>query len=101
MITLKSGDDFTSQFTAKQGAAAYDLTGCTLTAQLRAWPDGPVVKTVTIVVTSAASGIGSLSFSLTGVAPGQYGFDVKLVDASSKVHHSDSVQINVIPAFTP
>lgn len=63
--TMVRGDDFADQVTIKEGgppAVAVDVSARTYTAQLRSTPDGAVVATFTIDMTSAASGV--VGFSL-------------------------------------
>jgi hypothetical protein len=73
------GDDFADQVTIKEGdpPAAVDVSARTYTAQVRSTPDGAVVATFTIDMTSAATGVVgySLPDTTTDDLSGSYVWD--------------------------
>lgn len=77
--TMVRGDDFADEVTIKEGtpAAAVDVSSRTYTAQVRATPDGAVVASFSIDMTSAASGVVgySLADTVTDDLAGTYVWD--------------------------
>lgn len=77
--TMVRGDDFADEVTIKEGdpAAAVDVSSRTFTAQLRATPDGTVVASFVIDMTSAATGVVgySLADTVTDDLSGSYVWD--------------------------
>lgn len=73
------GDDFADVVTIKEGdpAAPVDVSTRTYTAQVRSTPDGDVVATFSIDMSSAASGeVGyTLADTVTAEMSGQYVWD--------------------------
>ena len=77
--TMVRGDDFADQVTIKEGdpPAAVDVSARTYTAQLRSTPDGTVVASFTIDMSSAATGVVgySLPDTTTDDLSGAYVWD--------------------------
>lgn len=77
--TMVRGDDFADQVTLKEGdpPAAVDVSARTYTAQLRSTPDGAVVASFVIDMTSAATGVVgySLADTVTDDLAGAYVWD--------------------------
>lgn len=76
---IMRGDDFADQVTIKEGdpSAAVDVSGRTFTAQVRSTPDGAVIASMTIDMTSAAAGVVgySLADTTTDDLSGSYVWD--------------------------
>jgi len=79
------GDDFADVVTIKEGtpAAAVDVSSRTYAAQVRSTPDGDVVVSMTIDMSSAASGEVGYSIADTDTADmsGQYVWDFQQTSA--------------------
>jgi hypothetical protein len=86
-ITRVRGDDWSIPGTLTSGGVAVDLTGATVTAQLRSRVEkSTVAATFTVTVTDAAAGELTLSLADTvtdDLAPGRYVYDVQVVLAGS------------------
>lgn len=82
-LTRTRGDDWTITGTISAGGAAVNLTGATVTSQLRrSVESATAVATFTVTVTDAVAGEVSLALADTvteDIAPGRYVFDVQVV----------------------
>lgn len=76
---ITRGDDFADQVTIKEGvpAVAVDVSARTYTAQVRSTPDGLVIATFAIDMTSAATGVVgyTLADTVTDDLSGSYVWD--------------------------
>lgn len=82
-VTRVRGDDWSIPGQLTRSGSAVDLTGATVTAQLRRSPDGDLVATFVVTVTDAAEGELTLSLADTvtdDLRPGTYVYDVQVVD---------------------
>lgn len=63
-LAIEEGTDLLLGFTVDNGAAAaYDLTGCTIAAQIRDVPNGTLLRDLAVAITDAAAGEFSISLS--------------------------------------
>lgn len=87
-VTHVRGDTFARTYTMTYTeGGAVDLTGWTVTSQLRATPDGDVLQTFTVTVADPPDS-GIFTLALTGVQAaalplGTVVFDVQLVNGST------------------
>lgn len=84
--TIVRGDDFADEVTIKEGgppAVAVDVSTRTYTAQIRSTPDGTVVASFSIDMTSAATGVVgyTLADTVTDDLAGAYVWDFQQVTA--------------------
>lgn len=105
MTTRRRGDDWRVEGQITDGGTAVDLTGATVTAQIRSRPDGPVVATWTVEVIDAAEGRVALTLSHTvteGIKPNPYVYDIR-VDGDTVQTYGDGpdpAPLRVRPAVT-
>ena len=88
-LSLYRGDDFSFTMpVTHQDGSAYDLTGCTILAQIRATAMAADPPTA-VFTSSVATNIITLSLAGTAsaaIAVGTYVWDCQITDASAKVH---------------
>lgn len=97
-ITRVRGDDWSIPGTITRNGTAVDLTGATVTAQLRTRTESADSTAFTVTVTDAAAGEVTLSLSDTVTAelrPGRYVYDVQVVLAGSTTTYGNVSSINV------
>jgi hypothetical protein len=107
-LTLKAGDTLLQDglITEDDGVTPVDLTGSTLTAQIRLVDGGSpsgLLASLTVVVTNAALGqftVGATAAATLAWPPGRYTCDLRLQDAGGDVLHSESFGVWVQPAVT-
>ena len=97
-ITRVRGDDWSIPGTITDNGVAVDLTGATITAQLRPRTESEDATSFTVTVTDAAAGEVTLSLADTVTAelrPGRYVYDVQVVLAGSTQTYGNVSSINV------
>lgn len=79
--TIVRGDDFADEVTIKEDGVAVNVSARTYTAQIRATPDGTLVASFSIDMTSAASGVVgyTLADTVTDDLDGSYVWDFQQV----------------------
>ena len=92
--------DFEEPLTLEDSAeAVFDLTGYTVTAEVREFPGGALLATATITVVSAVA--GTVNFGLTdtqvnAIGIGNRGVDLKVVrDSDSFIYRSEFVKLQI------
>lgn len=104
MITIKQNEDYTKYLHLQYADTGepLDLTGCSVYSQMRDRPNGTLVATATTSMTAASGDIWvTYAASATAsITPGEYGYDVWLVDGNSKKHPLYTTRIQIIGVYT-
>ena len=99
-VTHKRGDTFSLDLEVSQDDSPLDLTGYTITSQIRTQHD-VLVADLTVTVTNAATGQVSVSSESTTDWPtGEHLWDVEFYDGSSSRWSIETVQVKVLPDVT-
>lgn len=104
MITIKQNEDYTKYLHLQYADTGepLDLTGCSVYSQMRDQPNGTLVATATTSMNAASGDIWvTYASSATGtLTPGEYGFDVWLVDSNSKKHPIYTARVEIVGKYT-
>lgn len=95
-ITRVRGDDWSIPGTITRNGTAVDLTGATVTAQLRTRTESEDATSFTVTVTAAANGEVTLSMAAAVTAelrPGRYVYDIEVDGASVQTYGNASTLI--------
>ena len=95
-ITRVRGDDWSIPGTITDNGAAVDLTGATVTAQLRPRTESEDFTAFTVTVTDAAAGEVTLSMAAAVTAllrPGRYVYDVEVDGAGVQTYGNASTLV--------
>ena len=103
MIVIKQNEDYSKVLELQYAdtMTAVDLTGISAYSQMRDKPNGTVVATATCVVDSVNHTI-TVSYSgtdLLDVDPGEYGYDVWLVDGGGKKHPIYTTRCKIVGRY--
>jgi hypothetical protein len=103
-LTLEQGATYTESFAVSQSAAAVNLTGGTIAAQIRAgYDDAAAVASFTPAITNAAGGLFTLALSAAATAAlsaRTYVYDVTLTRADATVLRLVQGTVTVSPRVT-
>lgn len=104
MITIKQNEDYTKYLHLQYADTGepLDLTGCSVYSQMRDRPNGTLVATATTSMTALSGDIWVTysSSATSSITPGEYGFDIWLVDGNSKKHPLYTARVEVVGVYT-
>ncbi|MBQ6518299.1 MAG: hypothetical protein IJI14_06240 [Anaerolineaceae bacterium] len=103
MITIKQNEDYSKilQLQYADTNTAVDLTGITAYSQMRDKPNGTIVATAACVVdtTNHTITVSYSGSSLLNVEPGEYGFDIWVVDSGGKKHPIYTTRCKIVGRY--
>lgn len=104
MIVICQNEDYTKYIHLQYADTGepLDLTGCSVYSQMRDRPNG-TLKATGICTMTAASGDIWVRYSAAAtleIEPGEYGFDVWLVDGNNKNHPIYSTRVQIAGRYT-
>ena len=104
MIIITQNEDYTKYLHLQYADTGepLDLTGCSVYSQMRDKPNG-TLKATGICTMTAASGdiwVRYAASATLAIEPGEYGFDVWLVDGNGKNHPIYTTRLQIAGSYT-
>lgn len=104
MITIKQYEDYTKVLELQYAdtMTSVDLTGISAYSQMRDEPNGELAATATCTVDTVNHTV-TIVYSgsdLQNLTPGEYGYDVWLVDSGGKKHPIYTTRCQIVGRYT-
>ena len=104
MIKIKQGEDYRKVlvFQYADSLEYVDLSGVTAFSEMRDKPNGTLAATGTCTVIAGRGEITALydSAQTAEIEPGEYGFDIWVVDSDEEKHPVYEARVKVVGSYT-